>query len=158
MPTRQPSLIERMGGAEAASGLLISSVEIFYHKLVSDPELKRFFDGRDIEKLKSKQVEFLAYVFGGPEAYNGKGIFEAHEHLIRDEGELSEVLKVLRRDGNNTSLSLSLSISMFIISNPTAVLFFSFFLSCIIIIIVFTNKPNQHHLLSNVFRSNRGAF
>lgn len=80
------SLIDRMGGVEAASGLLISAVEIFYDKLVSDQELQPFFEGVDINKLKKKQVEFLAYVFGGPEQYQGKGIYEAHEHLIKDKG------------------------------------------------------------------------
>lgn len=89
MQKRQPSLIERMGGAEAASGFLISAVELLYHKLVTDPDLERFFRGKDIEMLKRKQVDFLAYVFGGPAGYNGKGIYEAHEHLIREQGELN---------------------------------------------------------------------
>lgn len=83
---KTPSLIERMGGAEAASGLLISAVEVFYHKLVNDEQLARFFEGRDMVLLKRKQVDFLAYVFGGPTEYSGKGIFEAHEHLIREQG------------------------------------------------------------------------
>lgn len=86
MQRKQPSLIERMGGAEAASGFLISAVEVFYHKLVTDPDLERFFRGKDIVMLKRKQVDFLAYVFGGPADYNGKGIYEAHEHLIREQG------------------------------------------------------------------------
>jgi hemoglobin len=84
--SRKPSLIERMGGAEAASGLLISAVEIFYYKLVNDAQLFRFFEGKDMAMLKKKQVDFLAYVFGGPTEYSGKGIFEAHEHLIREQG------------------------------------------------------------------------
>jgi Bacterial-like globin len=83
---RAPSLIERMGGAEAASGLLISAVELFYYKLVNDAQLARFFEGKDMVLLKKKQVDFLAYVFGGPTEYSGRGIFEAHEHLIREQG------------------------------------------------------------------------
>jgi hemoglobin len=83
---KAPSLIERMGGAEAASGLLISAVELFYYKLVTDQQLARFFEGKDMAMLKKKQVDFLAYVFGGPTEYSGKGIFEAHEHLIREQG------------------------------------------------------------------------
>lgn len=84
--TKESSLIERMGGAEAASGLLISAVELFYYKLLNDAQLARFFEGRDMAMLKKKQVDFLAYVFGGPTEYSGKGIFEAHEHLIREQG------------------------------------------------------------------------
>lgn len=87
MATRPKSLIERMGGAEAASGFLISAVERFYDKLMADLTLHRFFEGRDVAMLKRKQVDFLAFVFGGPECYAGKGIAEAHEHLIRKEGE-----------------------------------------------------------------------
>ena len=76
-----------MGGVEAASGLLIPAVEIFYAKLVSDPLLDKFFAGMDTAVLKRKQVEFLAFVFGGPDDYTGKGVAEAHEHLIREKGQ-----------------------------------------------------------------------
>ena len=86
MSFHKKSLIERMGGIEAASGLLISAVELFYHKLMADTRLATFFEGKDVEMLKRKQVDFLAYVFGGPESYQGKGIAEAHEHLIREQG------------------------------------------------------------------------
>jgi len=85
---RSPTLIERMGGAEAASGLLIPAVEIFYAKLLADPTLAPYFEGVDTTILMRKQVEFLAYVFGGPKAYTGKGIAEAHENLIREKGKL----------------------------------------------------------------------
>lgn len=81
-----PSLIERMGGIEAASGILVPAVEIFYAKLLADPELMPFFEGVDNQVIMRKQVEFLAYVFGGPAEYTGKGIAEAHEHLIREKG------------------------------------------------------------------------
>jgi len=93
--TKDTSLIERMGGAEAASGLLISAVEIFYYKLLADEKLAPFFEGKDMVMLKKKQVDFLAYVFGGPTEYSGKGIFEAHEHLIREQGTQTEQTKTL---------------------------------------------------------------
>jgi truncated hemoglobin YjbI len=84
--TPEPSLIERMGGMEAASGLLVSAVENFYIKLITDPALATFFEGVQMERLKAKQVEFLAYVFGGPQRYSGRDLAEAHEALIRDKG------------------------------------------------------------------------
>jgi hemoglobin len=93
--TKDASLIERMGGAEAASGLLISAVEIFYTKLIADVQLARFFEGKDLTMLKRKQVDFLAYVFGGPTEYSGKGIFEAHEQLIREQGAQTNQAKIL---------------------------------------------------------------
>lgn len=84
--TKTVPLFEKMGGAEAMSGLLVNAVEIFYRKLLSDDALARYFEGVDTENLKRKQVEFLAYVFGGPDAYRGKNIAEAHRHLIEEEG------------------------------------------------------------------------
>ena len=80
------ALIEKMGGIDAASGVLISAVEILYAKLVSDPILAVFFEGVEMERLKKKQVEFLAYAFGGPMAYTGKDLYEAHERLIKERG------------------------------------------------------------------------
>ncbi|KAL4515861.1 hypothetical protein Ndes2526B_g00576 [Nannochloris sp. 'desiccata'] len=104
--TKESSLIERMGGAEAASGLLISAVELFYYKLLNDAQLARFFEGRDMAMLKKKQVDFLAYVFGGPTEYSGKGIFEAHEHLIREQG-LNEVhFDIVANHFRNTLIEL----------------------------------------------------
>lgn len=80
------TLTEQLGGPEAAMGVLVPSVEIFYTKLLSDEKINHYFEGIDTERLKNKQVEFLAYVFGSPERYTGKDIAEAHEHLIRDQG------------------------------------------------------------------------
>lgn len=90
--TSQPSsrvggtLIEQIGGPEAAMGILIPSVEIFYARLLSDERINEFFEGIDTERLKNKQVEFLAYVFGSPERYTGKDIAEAHEDMIKNRG------------------------------------------------------------------------
>ncbi|WPT12194.1 Group 1 truncated hemoglobin LI637 [Picochlorum sp. SENEW3] len=81
-----PSLIDKIGGPEAAMGVLIPAVELFYKKLLSDDEVSGYFDGVDTEKIKKKQVEFLAYVFGGPAEYTGKDIAEAHKKLIDERG------------------------------------------------------------------------
>lgn len=125
------SLIDRIGGVEAASGVLIPAVELLCQKMLKDPLISHFFSAVDLARLQSKQVrtnsalamvftsnvsanifqknntcqkhqrpasinklslllfiqvEFLAYVFGGPTRYTGKDIFEAHEHLIRHAG------------------------------------------------------------------------
>ena len=81
-----PSLIEKIGGPEAAMGVLIPAVELFYQKLLSDDRVAGYFDGVDTERIKKKQVEFLAYVFGGPTEYVGKDIAEAHKSLIDERG------------------------------------------------------------------------
>ena len=82
------SLIQKMGGPEAASGILIPAVELFYAKLLADERISHYFQGIDTERLKQKQVQFLAYVFGGPEAYVGRDIVEAHADLIKNKGVL----------------------------------------------------------------------
>ena len=82
----QGTLIEQLGGPEAAMGILIPSVEIFYTRILSDDRINDFFEGIDTERLKNKQVEFLAFVFGSPERYTGKDIAEAHEDLIKNRG------------------------------------------------------------------------
>jgi hypothetical protein len=56
MSDRAPTLIDKMGGVDAASGVLISAVEILYVKLLSDPALVPFFEGVDIDRIKAKQV------------------------------------------------------------------------------------------------------
>lgn len=80
------TLIEQIGGPEAAMGILIPSVEIFYTRILADDRINAYFEGIDTERLKNKQVEFLAYVFGSPERYTGKDIAEAHEDMIKNRG------------------------------------------------------------------------
>jgi hemoglobin len=80
------TIMERLGGPLAMSGLLASAVEIFYSKLLTDRRIAIFFENVDMPKLMKKQVEFLAYVFGGPEQYSGKDLWEAHAHLIKEKG------------------------------------------------------------------------
>lgn len=81
-----PSLIDNLGGPEAALGFIIPAVEIFYKKLISDDRISSYFDGMDTDRIKRKQVEFLTYVFGGPAAYTGRDIAEAHKTLIEERG------------------------------------------------------------------------
>jgi hemoglobin len=82
----EPTLIDKIGGPEAAMSVLIPAVEIFYTKLLSDERIKHYFEGIDTDRLKTKQVEFLAYVFGGPTRYTGKDIAEAHKQMIEEQG------------------------------------------------------------------------
>jgi hemoglobin len=83
---KKSTLVEKMGGPLAMSGLLASAVEIFYSKLLGDPFIAYFFEGVDMARLMKKQAEFLAFVFGGPDKYRGKDIAEAHATLIEERG------------------------------------------------------------------------
>jgi hemoglobin len=57
-------------------------VDIFYEKVMTDPQLKPFFDGVDMARQKNKQKAFLTYAFGGAPNYSGKNLREAHKKLI----------------------------------------------------------------------------
>ena len=48
-------LLEKIGGPAA----LEAAVEIFYEKIVADPNVAKFFDGVDMDKLKAHQRDFL---------------------------------------------------------------------------------------------------
>ncbi len=82
----QSPLIDQIGGPEAMASILVPAVEIFYLKLLGDPRISEFFAGVDTERLKNKQVEFMAFVFGSPERYTGKDIAQAHQRLIVEKG------------------------------------------------------------------------
>ncbi len=68
------------------ASVLVPAVEIFYCKLLADERINKFFVGIDTERLKNKQVEFMAYVFGSPARYTGKDIAQAHQRLIDEKG------------------------------------------------------------------------
>ncbi len=70
-------LFKRLGGMEA----ITAAVDLFYEKVLSDPELARFFTRTNIQHLKSQQVKFMAQAMGGPAQYKGRDMHKAHAHL-----------------------------------------------------------------------------
>jgi truncated hemoglobin YjbI len=44
---------------------------------------------QDMAKLRAKQVQFLAFVFGGPNKYSGRDLAAAHAELIEQHGLVS---------------------------------------------------------------------
>ena len=72
------SLYERIGGKTAVS----TAVDIFYKKVLADPDINHFFEGVDMETQKAKQKAFLTVAFGGAENYSGKNLREGHKHLV----------------------------------------------------------------------------
>ncbi|MEY4667329.1 MAG: hypothetical protein RL518_28 [Pseudomonadota bacterium] len=64
------------------TSLLQEVVEDFYAKAVQHEELKHYFVGHDIERLKNHQAAFLAVLMGAPtDLYSGRGMRQAHQHL-----------------------------------------------------------------------------
>ena len=70
----QPSLYERLGGADTVSKL----VDKFYDRVLDDPELAPFFTKTNVRKLRTMQREFFSVALGGPVTYFGKPLAYAH--------------------------------------------------------------------------------
>jgi hemoglobin len=74
----EKTLFEKIGGKPAVG----AAVDIFYQKVMADPQLKPFFNGTDMSQQKNKQKAFLTYAFGGAPNYSGKNLREAHKRLV----------------------------------------------------------------------------
>ncbi|MFC4006728.1 group 1 truncated hemoglobin [Nonomuraea purpurea] len=76
-------------------------VDRFYAVILDDVDLKPYFDGIDMPRLKRHLVMLLCSVLGGPEAYEGRDLADAHrgmgiteEHYAR----VGEILVTVLRD------------------------------------------------------------
>ena len=63
------------------SRLTTGTSELLYDKLLSDDELKGFFDKIDMDKLRDHMADFLGSLTGGPDIYEGRTIQDAHADL-----------------------------------------------------------------------------
>jgi hemoglobin len=72
-----PGIYDDIGGNDGVR----TAVAVFYQRVVADPELGRWFEGVDLERLKAHQRAFLGAAFGGPELFGGRGLAEAHAGL-----------------------------------------------------------------------------
>jgi len=75
--TTEPTAFERLGGMVAIDAV----VDLFYDRLVGDPEVAPFFDRVDLRRQRAHLKAFLAAALGGPNAYRGRELGEAHAHL-----------------------------------------------------------------------------
>jgi hemoglobin len=70
------TMYERAGGGAA----IREAVDRFYRHLLADPDLAGYFAG-DLTELKRHQAALLTQVLGGPSAYTGRDLAEAHAGL-----------------------------------------------------------------------------
>jgi hemoglobin len=75
--TAVPSHFERIGGA----AVVRLAVEKFYTRVLGDADLAGYFAGTDLPRLKRHQAALLTHLLGGPSAYEGRDLAEAHRHL-----------------------------------------------------------------------------
>ena len=73
------ALYDDIGGARA----IRAALDAFYPRVIADATLGPFFLGVDIERLKTTQEGFFAKALGGPDAYSGRSLAEAHVRTRR---------------------------------------------------------------------------
>ena len=73
------SIYDKLGGEAAVN----AAVDIFYRKVLSDPQISGFFDTTDMDAQRSKQKAFLTMAFGGPNHYTGRDLRTAHAALVK---------------------------------------------------------------------------
>jgi hemoglobin len=93
-----PSLYDAIGGQPA----ITLAVDVFYAKMLSDPELKRYFPGGVGAKHRAHLAAILCQALGGPEKYDGPDLGEAHArhritnaHFDKTAGHLAATLTEL---------------------------------------------------------------
>jgi hemoglobin len=85
------SIYDKIGGEPAVD----AAVDIFYKKVLSDDRISHFFDSIDMGGMIQKQKSFLTMAFGGPNAYTGKDMREAHKHMNLTEEHFTAVAEAL---------------------------------------------------------------
>lgn len=101
--TAPTSHYERVGGASSVK----AAVELFYDKVLADPDLAGYFTGVDMTAQRRHLALMLAVVLGGPNEYAGRGLAEAHQplnipaaHYARVGGHLASTLTELGVPGD----------------------------------------------------------
>jgi hemoglobin len=85
------TLYDVVGGSEA----LKLAVDQFYERVTADPQLRHYFEGQDIPRIKRHQVLLLSQVLGGPAEYTGRQLGEAHAQLGIDDADYDRVVEHL---------------------------------------------------------------
>ncbi|GAB4107149.1 group 1 truncated hemoglobin [Micromonospora taraxaci] len=75
--TAPASHYDRIGGASSVK----AAVELFYDKVLVDPELAGYFSDVDMVGQRRHLTLMLTTVLGGPNEYTGRGLAEAHQPL-----------------------------------------------------------------------------
>lgn len=82
-------LFDRLGGAEGLDRLVAALSD----RVEADPALAPLFVGVDSAGLRNHRSHYLAAVLGGPEAYEGRGMREAHRPLGIDDAAFDRFLR-----------------------------------------------------------------
>ena len=84
---------EALGGDAGLHRIL----DDFVHRMAGDFIIGWLFAGKDLERLVRMEVAFAAAHLGGPRAYGGRPLPEAHRGLPINDGMFRRRLALLRR-------------------------------------------------------------
>jgi hemoglobin len=87
------TIYDEIGGEPAVTAV----VDAFYRRLLADPDIMSYFDGRDMGRLRAHQRALVTVALGGtPEQYNGRMMYPAHAGLAITNEAFDKVLDHLR--------------------------------------------------------------
>ena len=72
------SLVEKLGGKEN----IIKIAEIFYAKVLDDPQLAPFFADTNMKRQHGKMISYLRYAFGDNPHYESLSKHKAHAMAV----------------------------------------------------------------------------
>lgn len=65
---------------------ITTAVDHFYVRVLGDPSLAPYFEGKDVDDVRRHQVALLSTVSGGPQQYTGRSMELSHRRLgVTDE-------------------------------------------------------------------------
>ena len=88
--TEQATLTDyqAVGGGPAVKAVVDDS----YERVLHDPHLARYFIHVDLPRLKRHQALMVTKVLGGPDAYTGRSLRDAHSHLAITAADFARVM------------------------------------------------------------------
>ena len=86
------ALFRALGGQSGIDGI----VDDFVPRLVADPRMSEFFKKTDQAHLKQMLSQQFCVVSGGPCAYTGKSMRDAHENIDVSKGDFNALVEVLQ--------------------------------------------------------------
>ena len=91
-----PSLLGVYGQFGEREGLVALMNDLMVN-LVDDPRTRPFFADADQKRIKAELVDQFCVILGGPCAYTGKSMKEAHRNLAIDEAGFNALVEDLQR-------------------------------------------------------------
>jgi hemoglobin len=89
--TANKSLYDRLGGKAAITAV----IDTFVAKVAADPRINKKFAKTNVPRLKTELVDQVCAETGGPCAYTGRSMKEAHRNMSVTDGEFNALVEDL---------------------------------------------------------------